>query len=200
MATTHTEKIRPAKIRLADHTKNKNQKMVWNTIDLRIALTLIVLVASVLIWLVFYCISPYWYSRDMVQQLSQNNLAVAEQAIPESLLQPYKADQLATRHLTAKQRQQPGATYLEQVWPKVAAQQNLYQLVLLHFNSAPSDSIKSSYSRFPSRFRLTIGDTAQNTVWFEWQRQSWNHWTLSRLCVYNPQPVAEVNNCLSSSR
>lgn len=200
MATIRTEKLRPAKIGLSDHIKNHNQKIVLNSTDLRIGLVLILLAASLLIWLVFYCISPYWYSRDMVQQLNQNNLVVAEHAIPEPLLQPYKADLLATRYLSAKQRQQPGATYLQQVWPKVAEQQNLYQLVLLHFNSAPSDSIKSSYSRFPSRFRLTIGDRPQNTVWFEWQRESWNRWTLSKMCIYNPQPVAEVNNCLSSSR
>ncbi|RYY77986.1 MAG: hypothetical protein EOO69_12660 [Moraxellaceae bacterium] len=195
MATSRIEKTPLQKIGL-----HQNRKIVLNKPDLRIGLVLIIVITSVLIWLVFYCTSPYWYSRAMVQQLSQNNLAVAEQAIPASLLQPYKADLLATRQLSAQQQQQPGAKYLQQVWPKVAEQQNLYQLLLLHFNSAPSDSIQSSYSRFPSRFRLTVGNTPQNTLWLEWQRASWNRWTLSKLCVYNPQPVAEVNNCRSSSR
>lgn len=200
MATTRFEKPRIEKIGLSDHRKNQNRKLALNNTNLRLGLLLIFLAISVCIWLVFYCMSPYWYSRNFVDQLSQNNQLVTEQLIPHSLLQPYQADLLATRQLTAQQWQGPGARYLQQVWPTLAEQQNMHQLLLLHVNSAPPDSIKRSYTRFPSRFRLTLGDTPQNTLWFEWQRESWNSWTLSKLCIYNPQPVAEVNNCLSSSR
>lgn len=163
-------------------------------------LFIFLILSAFILWLVFYCLSPYWYSRDMVHQLSQNNLLAAEQAVPQSLLKPYQANLLATQQLNPQQWHGPGANYLKQVWPKVTEQQNLHQLLLLHFNSAPPDTIKRGYSHFPSRFRLTVGNTPQNTMWFEWQRESWNNWTLSTLCIYNPQPVAEVNSCLSSSR
>lgn len=179
---------------------HKNKSLALKKTNLPYGLLLILFISSALMWLVFYCLSPYWYSRSMIHQLSQNNLALAEQAIPQHLLQPYQSDLMTSQSLAAQQWQGPGAKYLKQVWPKVAAQQNLHQLLLLHFNSAPPDSIKRAYSRFPSRFRLTVGNTPENTLWLEWQRESWNNWTLSKLCIYNPQPVAEVKNCLSSSR
>lgn len=184
---------------MATAALHKTKALVANKNNLY-GLLLIFLISSALIWLVFYYLSPYGYSRAMLHQLRQNDLARAEQLIPQSLLSSYQAELLATHQLNQQQWQGPGARYLKQVWPKITEQQNLHQLLLLHFNSAPPDSIKQGYSRFPSYFRLTVGNTPQNTLWFEWQRESWNNWKLSKLCFYNPQPVAEVNSCLSSSR
>jgi hypothetical protein len=190
MATTRTQKNR----------LDLNRIPRFHKADIGYGLLFIFLAAGLLVWLVFYCISPYWYSRDFIQHLNQNNLAVAEQQVPLSLLQPYQADMLITGQLIGQQWQGAGGSYLKTVWPRVAEQQNLHQLMLMHFNSANPDSIQQAYSDFPSRFRLTLGTTPHNTLWFEWQREPWNHWTLSRICIYNPQPVADVNNCLSSSR
>ncbi|XID74441.1 hypothetical protein ACF3NA_07815 [Alkanindiges sp. WGS2144] len=161
-------------------------------------LTLFVATAG-LFWLVLYCMSPYWHSTDFVRRLHQSTPIATRQLIPEHLLQPNQANLLSTQNLSVQQWQGAGALYLKQVWPKVAARQDPHQLFLLQFNSAPAHSIQRAYTHFPSTFRLTLGNP-DNQLWFEWTRQSAFNWQLSQVCFYNPQPVADTNNCSSSSR
>lgn len=153
---------------------------------------------GLIIWLVFYCISPYWYARDFIEQLTENNINTAQHLIPKNLLQPYQSNASTLQHKT-NHWHGAGGKYLQQVWPKVAQQQNMHQLVLLQFNSAPTDTLQRGYTDFPSTFRVSLGKP-DNRLWFEWKRDSWTTWHLSGLCVYNPQPFSDVNTCASSSR
>lgn len=178
--------------------KNKIS-LIANT-RLLMALLFIFLTAGVLFGLTLYVVSPYWKARTFIQTLQQNNLIAAEQLVPIALLQSYQNNAFTGSPPPLTQWKGDGAHYIQQVWPTLAAQQNSHQLLLLQVNSAAEAGIKRSYSRFPSRFRLTLGDRPENTLWFEWTRQSWTDWRLSQLCLYNPQPLADLNTCASSSR
>lgn len=181
-------------------TFHKNKISFFANPRLLIALLVIFLTASLLFGLTLYVVSPYWQARTFIQALQQNNLNTAEQLVPISLLQSEQNIAFARSSAPLSQWQGEGGKYIQQVWPALAAQQNPHQLLLLQVDSAAQSGMKHAYSRFPSRFRLTLGNRPENTLWFEWTRQSWTDWRLSRLCVYNPQPLADLNTCASSSR
>lgn len=145
-----------------------------------------------------YIASPYWHSKQFVEHLQHHDILQIKQDIPESLVLAMHANRLAAQH-ASQQWQGAGATYIKQVWPQIAKNQDMYQLLLLQFNSSPTDTMQRRYARFPNTFKLTQGD-AEHSIEFEWQRVTWRTWQLSKLCFYNPQPFDDTKRCASSSR
>ena len=166
---------------------------------------------SIFIWLVFsaviftllylmiiYIASPYWHTHKFIKNLEQNNIVQLRQEISKDLLLPMQSNILAAQNST-QQWHGAGANYLKQVWPQLAKAQDPYKLLLLQFNSAPTKTIKHGYKSFPNTFQLTQGK-ADNRIEFEWERQSWRTWQLSKVCFYNPQPFDDTKRCASSKR
>ncbi len=148
--------------------------------------------------MIIYIASPYWHSSEFIKKLQQNNMMQLKQDIPAPLMLPMQTNILAAQH-APQLWQGAGATYLKQVWPVVAKNQDPYKVLLLQFNSAPTDTIHRSYVKFPNTFKLAQGN-ADNKIEFEWKRQSWRTWQLDKLCFYSPQPFDDTKHCASSRR
>ena len=161
-------------------------------------LMLIALVAGMLFLLIFYIASPYWHTNTFISNLNNQNAVQLRQDIPLQLINESLANRLVAKQ-AASLWKGAGANYLKQVWPKLAEAQDPYKLLLLQFNSASDNTIQRHYHYFPNNFKLTKG-SGNNRVEFEWQRESWRTWRLSKLCFYNPQPFDDTKRCASSSR
>lgn len=156
-------------------------------------LALAILGILILAWFGIYIGSAYWTAYQLKHNLLLADTAAIEKRIPKALLEKYKA-----RKLQHKPKGH-GANYLRQVWPHVIKQQDLYQLLILEADATRRQDGTWQFTDFPSRFRLTLGE-GNKQIWLQWQRQSWYTWQLSDLCIYNPQPLADVKSCESSSR
>ena len=162
----------------------------------KIRLTLISLpITLVLAWLAVYLGSAWWKAYQLKTLLLSGNELKIEQKIPHKFLTPSAAQPLDDDQ-TLKG---VGSRYLAHVWPHIVKQQDLYKLLILQADANRSRWTHGHFTHFPNTFRLNWGNE-QHLIWFEWQRHSWHEWRLTKLCVYNPDPLSTENNCESSNR
>jgi hypothetical protein len=159
------------------------------------ASTSLIIFCLLIAWLSVYLGSAYWTAYQLKKQLLNPDISQLEQHIPAALLLPYQAKALSKplKHDGLGQR------YLNNVWPQIIQQQNLYQLLLLQADANREQSTSTDFTDFPNTFRLNWGE-ADRQIWLQWQRKSWRTWQLTALCFYNPHPVADIKNCESSNR
>lgn len=159
----------------------------------------------ILSWLSVYLGSAWWQAYQLKTLLLRDDRLKIEKQIPEKLLEASQPKtSLAKASPTAMHdnkpaSHQPGERYLDNVWPYALQQQDLYRLLILQADANRSHWTHGYFSHFPNTFNMRWGDD-EHLMWFEWQRHSWYQWRLSKLCVYNPQPLSTENNCESSSR
>ena len=169
-----------------------------NYFSVYIWLMLIAVVVCVTVLIIFYIASPYWQAKQLIRDLEQQHIVQLRLDIPVQLINENQANLMVAKQ-TSNLWKGAGANYIQQVWPKLAEAQDPYKLLLLQFNSASDNTIQRHYHYFPNNFKLTKG-SGNNRVEFEWQRESWRTWRLSKLCFYNPQPFDDTKRCASSNR
>ena len=159
---------------------------------------LIAVVVCVTALIIVYITSPYWHTNELISDLNNSNIVQLRQDIPVQLINENQANLMVAKQVSNLWKG-AGATYIQQVWPKLAEAQDPYKLLLLQFNSASDNTIQRHYHYFPNTFKLTKG-IGSNSVEFECQRKSWRTWKLSKMCFYNPQPFDDTKRCASSNR
>ena len=169
-----------------------------NDFSIYIWLMLIAVVVCVTALIIVYITSPYWHTNEFISDLNNSNTVQLRQDIPVQLINENQANMMVAKQASNLWKG-AGATYIQQVWPKLAEAQDPYKLLLLQFNSASDNTIQRHYHYFPNTFKLTKG-IGSNRVEFEWQRKSWRTWKLTKLCFYNPQPFDDTKRCASSNR
>lgn len=149
---------------------------------------------TLLIPVSLYVFSPYWVARQVLSALQSQDIVTLNQKIPRKLL-----THLITNIHPEQKWQGAGSHYLHQVWPRLYQEIDREVWLSLYTQTLNNHEMSYGYQRYFDQYALDLGQH-HDQIRIEFERTSFIHWRVKRVCYPNPQPELVVNRCPSSKR
>ncbi len=141
-----------------------------------------------------YYLSPYWAAHQLLTAFEAQDTPAIKKQIPNKLLLHI----IPNLH-PEQQWQGAGSHYLKNVWPRLYVAMNHAAWLSIQAQVLRQDNASHYYEHYFNRYALDLGSD-HDQIRIEFERVSFLHWQVKRVCYPNPQPDWVVNRCPSSKR
>ena len=181
------------KIRMyPDHDSPKSRLNMLKGMTLLSWIPMLICIALIPVSLYFF--SPYWAARQVLSVLETQDIVQLKHRIPKKLL-----THLMTNTHPEVQWKGAGRNYLQHVWPRLYQEIDREVWLSIHVQRLSHHEISHYYQHYFNKYALDLG-SHHDQIRIEFERTSFIHWRVKRVCYPNPQPATVENRCPSSKR